>query len=71
MEVQKAIKKLKEEFKSAIGELRERVTKLEHKDDDLEQDGRHLCVRVKDIAAANDETADKALERAKNILKEA
>ena len=69
MEVQKATKKQKEECKSTIGKLRERVTRLEHEDDDLEQDGRHLCVRVKDIPAANDKTADKVLEKVKNILK--
>ena len=37
LEVEKAMKKQKEEFKSAIDALQERVTNLEHAYDDLEQ----------------------------------
>ena len=44
-------------------ELQVRVTKLEHAHNDLEQHGCHVCSRVKDIHAANDETADKVLEK--------
>ena len=71
MEVERAIKKQKEESKSAIDELRESVTKLEHAHDDLEQYGRRLCVGVEDILVANDETAVKVLRKVENILKEA
>ena len=69
--VEKAMKKHKEEFKSAIDKLQEHVTYLEHAHDDLEQYGRRLCVRVEDIPAASDETAEKVLEKVENILKDA
>ena len=48
LEVEKAMKKQKEEFKSAIDALQERVTNLEHAHDDLEQYGRRLsaCVKI-------------------------
>ena len=71
LEVEKAMKKQKEEFKSAIDALQERVTNLEHAHDGLEQYGRRLSVRVENIPIATDETADNVLEKVENILKEA
>ena len=71
LEVDKAMKKQKEEFKSAIDALQERVTNLEHAHDGLEQYGRRLSVRVENIPIATDETADNVLEKVENILKEA
>ena len=65
------MKKQKEEFKSAIDALQERVTNLEHTHDDLEQYGRRLSVHVEDIPVATDETADNVLEKVEIILKEA
>ena len=43
LEVEKATKKQKEEFKFAMDQLQECVTNLEHARDDLEQYGRGLC----------------------------
>ena len=63
------MKKYKEEFNSAIDETQEHVTYLEYAHDDLVKYGRHLCVRVEDITVATDETADKVLEKVKNIKK--
>ena len=71
LEVEKAMKKQKEEFKSAIDALQERVTNLEHAHDGLEQYGRRLSVLVENIPIATDETADNVLEKVENILKEA
>ena len=71
LEVEKAMKKQKEEFKSATDALQERVTNPEHSHDDFEQYGRCLSVRLKDIPVATDETADNVLEKVENILKEA
>ena len=71
LDVEKAMKKQKEEFKSAMDALQERVTNLEHAHDDLEQYGRRLSVRMEDISVATDKTADNVLEKVENILKEA
>ena len=46
LEVEKAMKKQKENFESALHELPKRVIKVEHDHDDLEQYGRCLCVRL-------------------------
>ena len=71
LEVEKAMKKQKENFDSALHELQKRAIKLEHDHDDLEQYGRCLCVRLEDIPAKKDETADKVFSKTENILKEA
>ena len=69
MEVEKVMKKYKEEFNSATDKTQEHVTYLEYAHDDLVQYGRCLCVRVEDITVATDEAADKVLEKVKNIKK--
>ena len=63
LEVEKTMKKQKEEFESAIDPLQKRVTNLEHAHDHLEQYGCRLSVRVEDIPIATDETADNILEK--------
>ena len=70
LEVEKAMKKQKENYNSALHELQKRVIKLEH-DHDLEQYGRCLCVRLEDIPVKKDEAADTVFSKAENILKEA
>ena len=67
MEVEKVMKKHKEELNSAIDETQEHVAYLEYAHDNLLQYGRHLCVRVEDITVATDETVDKVLEKVENI----
>ena len=71
LEVEKAMKKQKENYDSALHELQKRVIKLEHDHDDLEQYGRRLCVCLENIPVEKDETADKVFSKAENILKEA
>ena len=71
LEVEKVMKKQKENFESALHELQKRVIKVEHDHDDLEQYGRRLCVRLEDIPVEKDETADKVFSKAENMLKEA
>ena len=71
LEVEKVMKKQKENFESALHELQKRVTKVEHDHDDLVQYGRRLCVHLEDIPVEKDETADKVFSKAENMLKEA
>ena len=71
LEVEKATKKQKEKFDSALHELQKRVVKLEHDHDDLEQYGRRLFVPLENIPAEKDESADRVFSKAENILKEA
>ena len=70
LEVEKAMKKQKNNFDSALHELQKHVIKLEHDHDDLEQHGRCLCVRLENIPVEKDEKADKVFSKAENILKE-
>ena len=49
LEVEKAMKKQKENFDSALHELQKHFIKLEYDHDDLEQYGRCLCVHLEDI----------------------
>ena len=73
LEVEKAMKKQKEEFKSAIDTLQERVTNLEHAHDDLEQYGRRQVYVWKIYLLQRYtcyESADNVLEKVENILKE-
>ena len=71
LEVEKAMKKQKEEFKYAIDALQERVTNLGRVHNDLEQYGHCLSVRVEDILVTTNKTADNVLKKVENILKEA
>ena len=71
LEVEKAMKKQKENFDSTLHELQKLFIKLEHDHDDLEQYGRRLCVCLEDIPVEKDEVADKVFSIAENILKEA
>ena len=68
-EVDEALKKQKEEFYSAITQLEKRITKLENDNEDLEQYGRRVCLRIKDVPVANAETAEEILKKTKNLLK--
>ena len=61
------MKKQKENFESALHELQKRVIKVQHDHDDLEQYGRRLCVRLKDIPVEKGKTADKVFSKAENI----
>ena len=71
LEVEKAMKKQKENYDSGLLELQKCVIKLEHDHDDLEQYRRRLSVCLDDMPVEKDETADKVFSKAENILKEA
>ena len=49
LEVEKVVKKQKEEFDETVLKLQERITTLELEKDDLEQYGRRVCVRIDDV----------------------
>ena len=69
-EVDKALKKQKEEFAdSAFTQLEKRITKLENDNEDLEQYGRRVCLRIEDVPVANEETAEEVFKKTENMLK--
>ena len=68
-EVDEAVKKQKEEFHSSFTQLEQRITKLENDNDDLEQYGRRVCLRIEDLPVANEETAEKVFKKTENLLK--
>ena len=53
LEVEKVVKKQKEEYDVAVLKLQERITTLELKKDDLEQYGRRVCVRIDNVQQVN------------------
>ena len=69
LEVDEALKKQKEEFDSGLTQLEKRITKLENDNDDLEQYGRRVCLRIKDVPVANEETAKEVFKKTENLLK--
>ena len=68
-EVDEALKKKKEEFDSAFTQLEKRITKLENDNEDLEQYGRRVCLRIEDVPVANEETAEEVFKKTENMLK--
>ena len=70
LEVEKAMKKQKENFESALHKLQKRVIKLEHGHENLEQYARCLWVRLEDTPVEKDEIADQVFSKTENILKE-
>ena len=62
-EVDEALKKQKEEFDSAFTQLEKRITKLENYNDDLEQYGRCVCLRIEDVPVASEETAEEVFKK--------
>ena len=69
--MEKVVKKQKEEFDETVIELQERVTTLEQEKDDLEQYGRRLCVRIDNVPAESEETAESVFEKVGKFLGEA
>ena len=49
LEEEKVVKKQKEGFDVTVWKLQERITTLEYKNDDLEQYGRRVCVRIEKV----------------------
>ena len=67
--VDKGLKKQKEEFDSAFTQPEKLITKLENEKDDLKQYGRRVCLRIEDVPAANEETAEEIFKKTENLLK--
>ena len=67
--VDEALKKQKEEFDSTFTQLEKRITKLENDNDDLEQYGKRVCLRIEDVPVANEETAEEVFKKTENLLK--
>ena len=68
-EVDEALKKQKEEFDSAFTQLEKRIRKLENDNDDLEQYGTRVCLRIEDVPVENEETAEEVFKKTENMLK--
>ena len=71
LEVEKVVKKQKEEFEVTVLKLQERITLLELEKDDLEQYGRWICVRIDDVPVESEETGDSVYEKAGELFREA
>ena len=68
-EVDKALRKQKEEFDPAFTQLEKCITKLENEKDNLEQYGRRVCLRIEDVPVAHEETAEEVFKKTENLLK--
>ena len=71
LEVEKVVKKQKEEFDVTVIKLQERITTLEQEKDDLETYGRRVCVRIDDVLVESEETAESVFEKVGKFLGEA
>ena len=71
LEVEKVVKKQKEEFDVTFLKLQERITTLELEKDDLEQYGRRVCIRTDVVPVESEETADSVYEKVGEFFREA
>ena len=71
LEVEKVVKKQKEEFDVTFLKLQEQITTLELEKDDLEQYGRRVYVRIDDVPVEFEETADSVYEKVGEFFREA
>ena len=71
LEVEKVVKKQKEEFDETVLKLQEWMTMLEHEKDDLEMYDRRVCVRIDDVPVESEETAESVFEKVGKFLGEA
>ena len=71
LEVEKVVKKQKEEFDVTVLKLQARITTLEFEKDDLEQYGRRVCVRIDDVLVESEETANSIYEKVGECFREA
>ena len=63
LEVEKVLKKQKEEFNETVMRLQQQITTLELEKDDLEQYGRRVCVRIDNVPAECEETVESIFEK--------
>ena len=71
LELEKVVKKQKEEFVVTVLKLQERITTLELEKEDLEQYGRRICVRIHDVPVESEETLDSVSEKVGEFFWEA
>ena len=71
LEVEKVVKKQKEEFDESVIKLQEWITMLEQEKDDLEQYGCRVCIRIDDVPVEFEETAESIFEKVGKFLGEA
>ena len=71
LEVEKVVKKQKEELDETVMKLQERITTLELEKDDLELYGHWVCVRIDDVPVESEETAESVFEKVAKFLGEA
>ena len=71
LEVEKVVKKQKEEFFVTVLKLQEWITTLELEKEDLEQYGRRICVRIDDVPVESEETLDSVSEKVGEFFREA
>ena len=71
LEVEKVVKKQKEEFDVTVLKLQEWITTLELEKDDLEQYGCRVCIRIDGVPVESEETADSAHEKIGEFFREA
>ena len=63
LEVEKVLKKQKEEFNETVMRLQQQITTLELEKDDLEQYGRRVCVRIDNVPVECEETVESIFEK--------
>lgn len=63
LEVDKIVKKKKEEFNMIVLKLQERITALELEEDDLEKYGQHVCIGTEDVPVEFNEQLIKYIKR--------
>ena len=71
LELEKVVKKQKEEFDVTILRLQVRITTLELEKDDIEQYGRRVCVRIVDVPDESEETTDSLYEKVGEFFRQA
>ena len=71
LELEKVVKKQKEEFDVTILRLQVRITTLELEKDDIGQYGRRVCVRIVDVPDESEETTDSLYEKVGEFFRQA
>ena len=71
LDVEKVVKKQKEEFDVTVLKLQERITTPELEKDDLEQCRCRVCIRIDDVPVESGETAGSVYEKVGEFFREA
>ena len=71
LEVEKVVKKQKKEFDMTVLKLQEWIATLELEEDDLEQYGPRVCIRIDDVPVESEDAADSVYENVGEFFREA